>query len=364
MELDALAAAGLYDPAAPDAAERADLLRYLVEAGASIDEMVASNAEGNLSSLVFDRRLSRGDLSPVELAERVGTPLDDVVEVYRLLGIPIADPSRPTLAASEARLFELVAVARPTLPEGMTEEILRSIGTALTLVAESTVSAFVGSVEGLLEQGTPLARAEFTSATGELGLELGSLLEPLLRHHLWGAVVRQRAAMRTSHDRLESQVSIGFVDLVGFTAATASMGSTELLAFMQGFQQRAFDVVAAAQGRLVKHIGDEIMFASPDAVRGCEIALALIEAFPESESLPRGGLAHGMVVARHGDFYGPVVNLAARLADIAVPGEVLAAASIADAAEADHLHFEPAGQRQLKGFADPVQVVSVRRVSS
>ena len=75
MDLDALAAAGLSDPAAPDAPGRADLLAYLVEHGATIDELVASNAGGNLSSLVFDRRLSHGDLTPVDVADATGTPV-------------------------------------------------------------------------------------------------------------------------------------------------------------------------------------------------------------------------------------------------------------------------------------------------
>ena len=360
VDLEALAAAGLYDPSASDAAERADLLAYLVEAGASLDELVASQADGNLTSLVFDRRLTRGEVSAVDLAELTGTPLVDVLEVYRLLCIPVEDPARPVLSRPEARLFEVLALAQPVLPEGMADEILRSIGDALTLVAESTVSAFVGSVEDLLEQGTPRSRAEITAATGELGLELGALLEPLLRHHLWAAVSRQRAAMRTSADRLESRISIGFVDLVGFTEATSQMTSTALLDFMQRFHRRAFDVVSSAHGRLVKHIGDEIMFASADASAACDIALSLIDAFGEAASLPRGGLAHGMVVARHGDYYGPVVNLAARLTDIAVPGEVLADEGVAQEAT-DAFAFEPAGRRQLKGFAQPVRVVSVGR---
>jgi adenylate cyclase len=361
VDLELLAAAGLYDPAASDAAERAELLAYLVDSGATLEEMVASHAEGNLSSLVLDRRLSQGELSANELADRTGTPLGEVLEVYRLLGIPVPDPSRPSLSQDEARLFELLAVAGPILPPGMTDEILRSIGEALTVISESTVSAFVGSVEDLLEKDSPRSRAEFTLATGELGLELGALLEPLLRHHLWAAVLRQREAMRTSADRLESRVSIGFVDLVGFTEATSKMESPALLEFMQQFHRRAFDVVTSARGRLVKHIGDEIMFASADAAATCDIALSLIDAFAEAESLPRGGLAHGMVVARHGDYYGPVVNLAARLTDIAVSGEVLADEALAGAA-GGAFAFEPAGRRQLKGFAEPIRVVSVSRL--
>ena len=169
--------------------------------------------------------------------------------------------------------------------------------------------------------------------------------------------------MGGSADRLESQVAVGFVDLVGFTSDTASMGASALLAFMQRFHERTFDVVSAAGGRVVKHIGDEIMFSSADADDGCQIALALIDAFPDAGSLARGGLAHGIVVARHGDYYGPVVNLAARLADVAVPGEVLADERLASAAS-DRFTFAAAGRRSLKGFATPVAVVAVARAAA
>jgi adenylate cyclase len=70
------------------------------------------------------------------------------------------------------------------------------------------------------------------------------------------------------------------------------------------------------------------------------------------------------MVARYGDLYGPTVNLASRLADIAVPGELLAGADIATAVAAAPdggvgLRFEPAGRRLLKGFDEPLVVTSV-----
>jgi adenylate cyclase len=188
-------------------------------------------------------------------------------------------------------------------------------------------------------------------------------MAPLLRHHLWSAISRQRAAMVSSQDRLDTTLSIGFVDLVGFTTASGAMAPVELLEFMRDFHRRTFDVVTRRGGRVVKHIGDEIMFTATDPLVACDIALALIEAFGTSGSRPRGGLAHGTVIARHGDFYGTIVNLAARLADIAVPGEVLADSGVADLVSADDARFvvEPAGRRSLKGFADPVSVVAVSR---
>lgn len=361
MDRDSLVAAGLYDPEAPDAEDRLALLDYIQGGGATIEEMVEAAGEGNLTSLVLDLRLSRGALSAVDLASRSGMPLEDVLETYRLLGVSVPDPSEQMFAEREVRLFEMLGLGAVSLPEGMTDEILRAIGSALTIVAESAVSAFVGSVEDLLQHGSQRTRAEVTTATGDLGLELGDMMGPLLRHHLWSAVRRQRAAMATVVDRSESELSIGFVDLVGFTPATAAMGSVELLAFMRNFHSRTYDVVTRSGGRVVKHIGDEIMFTSGDPAGGCEIALALIEAFDDADSLPRGGLAHGLVVARHGDFYGPMVNLAARLTDIAVTGEVLADAALASVPTGDQFEFEPAGRRQLKGFAGPVSVVSVHR---
>ena len=157
------------------------------------------------------------------------------------------------------------------------------------------MAAFVGSVEDLLQIGSQRTRAEVTTVTGELGLELGEMMGPLFRHHLWLAIQRQRAAMAHRRRPPPVQVSIGFVDLVGFTPITAAMGSAELLEFMRQFHSRTYDVVTRSGGRVVKHIGDEIMFTSGDLAGGCEIAFALIEAFDDADSLPRGGLA-----PRHG----------------------------------------------------------------
>ena len=91
---------------------------------------------------------------------------------------------------------------------------------------------------------------------------------------------------------------------------------------------------------------------------GCAIAADLLRTFGKDPALtPRGGLAYGEVLPRSGDYFGATVNLAARLAEQAVPGEVLATPDAAIAQ--DGVVVEPAGRRLLKGFADPVTLVSV-----
>jgi class 3 adenylate cyclase len=109
----------------------------------------------------------------------------------------------------------------------------------------------------------------------------------------------------------------------------------------------------------VKFIGDEIMVAAADPAGGCRIMVDLIDAFTEDGTQPRAGLVFGEVLFRHGDYYGPVVNLAARLVDAAIPGEALVDGSLVEAVKDEDLAFEPAGRRMLKGFATPVAVWSL-----
>jgi len=361
VDVDRFTDAGLLDLSAPDAQGRLSLLQYLSERGITIEQMVDADRGGDLTVLILNHRLERGEQSAADLARRSGTELDEALETFRLLGIEFPDADTPVFDVGEERILELLGTARALLPDGMAEEIMRSINAGLTLVAESAVAAFVGSVEEDLVQGDPVTRARVTDAAGELALEVGSTLGSLLRHHLRATVGRQRTAQRGVANRRESQMSVGFVDIVGYTTMTGSMTSDELLGFMNRFTSRTFDLVTNHGGRVVKHIGDEVMFTSPSPADACGIALTLVESFPDLDSPPRGGLAHGLVVVRHGDCYGPTVNLAARLADIAAPGEVLADTAIADANIAGGVAVEPAGTRSLKGFAHPVPVVALKR---
>lgn len=164
-------------------------------------------------------------------------------------------------------------------------------------------------------------------------------------------------------------LAVGFVDLVGYTSRTAEMEPAELIDFVGEFRERTTEVVTRHGAQVVKHIGDEIMFSAMDPMTACHVASDLIDAFDATGASPRGGVTSGPVVARHGDLYGPVVNLASRLADAAVPGELLVPVSLVDDAgsiEADTdgdggLRFVAAGRRQLKGFDRVVEVASVER---
>jgi adenylate cyclase len=123
----------------------------------------------------------------------------------------------------------------------------------------------------------------------------------------------------------EQLLTVGFVDLVGYTALSQELEEEELASLVSRFEEIAYDTVAEHGARVVKMIGDEVMFVTERPAAAARIALKLSERSAVDEVLPeaRAGLACGPVVAHEGDYYGPVVNLASRLVELARPGSVL-----------------------------------------
>ena len=132
---------------------------------------------------------------------------------------------------------------------------------------------------------------------------------------------------------------------------------------MNIFDSTASEIVIGRGGRVVKLIGDEIMFAANDALTAADIALALVEAFATHDVLPpvRAGIATGDVLARDGDFSGAVVNLAARAVNVARPSSVLVDPETRNAIE-DSTAFScrTAGAFKLKGFDQRVRLSRVK----
>ena len=119
--------------------------------------------------------------------------------------------------------------------------------------------------------------------------------------------------------------AVGFADLVGFTALSQQVDEHVLAAVVDRFESIAYDTVVKLGGRVVKMIGDEVMFVVDDVRPAVEIALTLAEAYSRDEELSevRVGLACGPTLEREADYYGPTVNLASRIVNIAFPGSVV-----------------------------------------
>jgi adenylate cyclase len=119
------------------------------------------------------------------------------------------------------------------------------------------------------------------------------------------------------------RMAVGFADIVGYTRRSRGLDRSELAALVETFEATSATIVTDHDGRVIKTIGDEVLFVADDPVDAARIARALVEA--ENQGFPevRVGLAYGDVVSRLGDVFGPVVNVASRLTSLARPGRVL-----------------------------------------
>lgn len=167
--------------------------------------------------------------------------------------------------------------------------------------------------------------------------------EPLVVH-AWRrqlAAAGTRAMALAASDEYElgpsrTQSTVGFADMVSFTQMSRELDELELARVVERFEETTADVVATNGGRLVKTLGDEVLFSADSPRLGGEIALCIAETIKDETEVPdvRVGVAYGPVLPLRGDVFGTTVNLAARLTSIARPGSVVIDADLAAELEA------------------------------
>ena len=360
MDQDELQALGLYDPSDQHAGLRLQLLNYLVDLGATADDLVAyKDMLPGLAGVLIMRGGPVMTLS--ELVERSGWSSEDVRHLVRVAGFPDPDPDARIFTEGFATLISQAGAAIDVLGQETLYQLVRVMGSAMAKVADAAISAFLVNIEPAARRGDPvglgIARAN-VEATSLLPL-VPPTLDVLFRQHLLAA---QRTVL-ADEDLVgyEAQhLVVGFVDLVGSTELSEQVSLSDLGATLSSFETLAMDTVTAGGGRVVKLIGDEVLFTAPDARRACLIALELAEACERDELVPavRSGLAGGKVMLRDGDVFGPVVNAAARIVKFAQPGEVVVTTDVAEGGGLAHV---TSGRHQLKGIAAEIELATLVR---
>ena len=126
----------------------------------------------------------------------------------------------------------------------------------------------------------------------------------------------------------------------------------ELAAVVDRFESIAYETIADLGGRVVKMIGDEVMFSVEDERTAAEIALTLAATYRDDSELSdvRVALASGPVLQREADYYGPVVNRASRIVSLAFPGTVVVSDELhAVLASDDRFALAPARRTTAQG---------------
>jgi adenylate cyclase len=321
-----------------------------VEPEQLLERALESVAEGTVSG---DRRYTAR-----ELADLTGVDLELARRLRRAMGLPDVAEDEPAFFEEDLKALERAKVLMDE--DGLTAaellQLTRTLGLAASRMADAVVGFWTDRVlTGAAGGEDPDGLLPAPKRVEDLEIVVGYLL----RRHLLDSISRRIGD--ASDSEAGHVVSVGFADLVGFTSLSEQLSDTETAELIERFERVATDIIVGGGGRVVKMIGDEVMFtAEPPMV--AEIALSLAETF-DSPDLPsvRVGVAMGNVVSQSGDLYGPVVNLASRATMAARPGSVLISPSLAEVITGDDRYsVSPIRAHKLKGIGT-VQLSVLRR---
>ncbi len=315
-----------------DDKHRARILEHvrglLLKAGSTNEEIDKAIEDDMLDLLAVDRLLipSTHRYTQSEVSELTGLPIDILKRFWRSLGF--------LDVGNDERIFTDLDIESITLFQGMMTlgsaemdsalQLARVIGSAMARIADAEVVP--GSLPFGSETDNLLAADAFASVADTVLPVMARLLEFVWRRHVQAAT--RRSMLQRSRGNMSGNspiLVVGFADMVGFTLLSQHLGEAELAAVVRRFEEISHDIVTSLGGRVVKMIGDEAMFVLDSVTAGVRIGIGLAEAYADDELLSdvRVGLAVGPVLVSDGDYYGPVVNLAHRIVNIANPGTVL-----------------------------------------
>lgn len=265
-----------------------------------------------------------------DVGERSGLPTDVAKARWRALGFPaVADDE---VAFTPADVEALQATQRLIdlgfLDSGSEQAFIRTTGRTFARLAEWQVQALMASTQQnddafsleLLDEVVPVAER---------------IQSYVWRRHLVSAA--SKLLLREATDVESAPLCVGFTDIVGYTTRSRRLSTEALARMVDRFEDVTMGVITDHNGQVIKTIGDEVLFVTDEPADGARIALDILDHHRADESFPevRIGMAHGLVLNRLGDVFGPVVNVASRLTSVAKPGRAVVDRGLADALAGD-----------------------------
>ena len=373
---------GLLAPAEGDRFSAGDVRRVMVgdtlhRAGIPLESFAEVLARGDaslafLDSPLYARFAALSTTTFRELAEGTGLPVESVMVIREAMGSAVPDPDDlvredelavvPLLELAAAEGFSLTA----------TEKVIRVMGDCMRRVTEAQGRWWQTEVAGGFTAGG-VAPGNLGDVTLDLGARLSSAYEGALtamRHaheqRIWTANILETTeafmARAGLYSRIERPPAMCFLDITGYTRLTTERGdeaAAELASTISRMVQRTSHQYA---GRAVKWLGDGVMFYFTDPGPGVVAALSMVESVADAGLPPAHvGLHAGPVLIQEGDYFGQTVNIAARIADYARPGEILVSEAVVEAAGEVDASFSEIGPIELKGLSESIRLHVARR---
>ncbi|HEU4462761.1 MAG TPA: adenylate/guanylate cyclase domain-containing protein [Solirubrobacterales bacterium] len=354
------------------AAAQARVVSRMRARGYSLDDLKEAGREGRLAFGFTEELFTGADeaITIEQAAEETGLEPELVERILAILGTPVGNRelSQDDLAA----LRHCARVLAAGFPLVAFLQLVRVYAQSMRRIADAEVRLFHLYVhEPLIRDAVP--ELEMAEEMGELAGDILPLAAPLtdylhqryLRYFVEQDVVGHMeadSAMDTAEIELgHVNVTLCFIDLTGFTRYTEEEGDIEALDVVESFVANV-EATLPREATIVKTIGDEVMVVSPDPASLTEWAVGFLTRFPQRPQ-PRVGIHYGDAVYRDGDYFGSQVNLAHRIVNRALAGEVLVTDAVCAAiAGSDSLELEAIGEVSLKGFPTPTELFTVRSV--
>lgn len=354
--------------------DRAALVDLALRHGATEADLAAAAAKGNLVWAALESvLLSRGSFNGAQAAETAGVDMEMLRSVWQSLGLPTGGLERAAFTRRDVHALRTLAALGAVFSDDDMSEAASVMGRAMADVSSAMTDLFRRRLaDPLLDAGgTDVDVVIRLAAMRDLLVPtLAPLLEITLERHLDAAIraemgVRMEAMLEPGTG--QRVLAIGFADLVGFTSASEQRSPADVRSMAQRLLRVAEEAAAAHGGRIVKSIGDAVMFTTPGPVAAGGIGLEIAEGVAADDLLPpvRVGIAHGPVLPAYADYFGRTVNLASRLCAAAQPRAVVVSAapeclSHDDWSEAG-LQLQAIQLPPLKGIDGPADAMLISR---
>ncbi|WP_110206478.1 adenylate/guanylate cyclase domain-containing protein [Nocardioides daejeonensis] len=305
-----------------------------------------------------------------DVAERSGTSPERTKRIWRALGFPEPGSEEPLFTDGDV---EAMAILNRLIDSGMFTldtalNLTRGVGQTMARLADWEVATLTPRLEEVAATMPPAPDGsdERISLAALLAETVAEDFEQLLLHawrrHIAVAVARTEALELGSETQPSLELTVGFADLVQFTALTNEIGEIKIGDLVEVFESRCHDVVSRNHGRVIKSLGDSVLFVALEPIAAMEIAEGIVSVIGRDPRMPdvRLGLATGSVVMRMGDVFGPPVNMAARLTTVARKNRIIIDEHTATLLPEDRWETRPMPARPVRGFGI-VEPITVRR---
>lgn len=342
------------------------MIGELLKLGVSPEAIRSAHERGRVEDAIFDAVLdpaeSERTVSPSQIEADGGLRVAETQLIALAFGLRAPEPDEPYFTPEEATVLQRFGELREIWPPEVYLQVVRVYGQALAHIAQTEIHVFRLYVEPRLRDASGGVLPALPAVHEAFG-QLLPLADPMLlgvhrrrvEHELAQAAVRE-AERRTEEGVLPGavEVTLVFCDLKDFTAYADAQGDE---AAVEAIERFAIIVTAelGEKGHVLKALGDGYMLTYPEPAAAVSACTRIIERM-RGDIAPgvHASVHHGVALYREGDYFGRVVNLAARLLDLAGRNQLVASEAVARATER-LFDWEPLGSHHVRGISEPVE---------